>query len=383
MNSFDSDKADIINLYDYWNVLVKYKKMILLAGAGAFVISIVISLLLPKTYVSNASILPPQQESPLNAALNGAIPGSLSGLAGSLIGSGATTTDLWIGVLNSRTVKDDIIIKFKLQDVYGKNTLEETRKALANRVSIDKSDEDIVSVSVEDKDPQRAADIANAFIEDLDRINKSTVMTSGQRMRIFVEKRLVEAREALSRVEEDLKRFQESNKAILPAEQTKAIIEAVGALKGQQMAKEVELETLLSYAAPSHPLVGLLKTEIEGLQVKLKELEAGKAAGRDIFIATDRIPKLSFQYLKLVRDAKIQETLFEFLTQQYEMARIQEAKDSPTIQVLDVATPPDKKAKPKRSVIVIFSTFAAVFSSIFFAFIREYLEKMKAFGNRL
>lgn len=376
MNPVNSNNQDTVNLYDYWMVIVRRRKMIAWAGALAFVISVVISLLIPKSYVSTTSVMPPQQESSINGALGSAVPGSLTGLASSFIGE-SSTTDLWVGVLRSRTVKDGIIERFKLREEYGKSTLEDTRKTLDKKVSIELSDEDIVSVSVEDRDPGRASEIANAFIEELDRMNKTVVMTSGQRMRAFAEKRLAEAKAELSKTEEALRGFQEKNKAVQLDAQSQAIIESAGILKGQLMAKEVALETLLSYAAPTHPQVDLLRSEIKGLQVRLREIETGRPGRRDIFMPTDTIPELSFQYARLLRDAKIQETLFDLLTQQYEMARMQEAKDSPTVQVLDIAKPPDKKARPKRALMVALSTFSALSFAVFFAFFREYLEKMR------
>ncbi|MDO8426872.1 MAG: GNVR domain-containing protein, partial [Deltaproteobacteria bacterium] len=263
----------------------------------------------------------------------------------------------------------------------GKDTLDETRKKLDKRVSVEETKEEIVTVTVEDEDPHTAAEMANALIEELDKINKGAVMTSGQRMRAFVEKRLIESKEDLSRIERDLKSFQERNKAVKLDDQSKAIIEAIGSVKGQLMAKEVELDILLSYAAPTNPQVQLLKAEVEGLQNKLDELEGGKkgnpGGSSNIFIPTDRIPDLSFQYVRLFRDAKVQETLFELLTQQYEMARIQEAKDSPTVQVLDYATPPDKKSRPKRALIAAFSTISGFFFSLFMAFFVEYLNRIR------
>ncbi|MDP2689532.1 MAG: GNVR domain-containing protein [Deltaproteobacteria bacterium] len=370
--------GEYIDLFDYWRVIARRKRLILYVSSAVFVLSIVLSLLLPRYYAATASVMPPQQEDPLNAGIISRLTGGAGALAGGFLGV-KSPADLWVGILKSRSVTDSIIDRFGLRELYGAKTIEETREKLGRFVSISKSREEIVSVTVEDKDPERAARMANAFIEELDRINRGAVMTSGGRTRAFIEKRLEEARAGLLTAEGSLKAFKERNKAVKLDEQSKAIIEAIGTVKGQLMAKEVALQTLLSYAAPTNPQVELLKAEAKGLEEKLVELEKGKTRGRggparDIFIPTNRMPDISFRYAGLVRDAKVQEALFELLTQQYEMARIQEAKDSPTVQVLDGARQPEKKSRPKRAAIVALLTAVGFLSSVFLAFLLEYIE---------
>jgi uncharacterized protein involved in exopolysaccharide biosynthesis len=249
-------------------------------------------------------------------------------------------------------------------------------------VTLLKGKEDIISIEVEDHDPKRAAAMATAFVEELDRVNKKQVMTSGGRMRSFVEKRLLETKQELTRVEDAMQLFQEINKAVKLDTQSKAVIEAIGSVRGELMAKEVALKTMLSYATPNHPEVSILQTEVEELRRRLVELSEGKKVSRsthrDIFIPTANIPALGVQYARLLRNAKIQETLHTLLTQQFEMARIQEAKDSPTVQVLDIARVPDRAVKPKRALNVILSTTTALFLAVFLAFFMEFMGKLKA-----
>lgn len=346
--------------------------------ASAFVIAVIVSLLLPKQFASTASIMPPQDDRGLSSLAGlSQLPG-VAALSGSFLGL-KSPSDLWVGILRSRSVADPIIERFGLRELYGGMTLEETRSALSQKVKIEKSKEEIISITVLDKSPERAALIANAFVEELDRVLGRSAMTSGQRMRAFAEKRLKESRQELERIEARLRGFQEKHKTVNLDSQSKAIIEAIGTVKGQLMAKEVELTTLLSFATEENPKAGVLKAEVRGLREKLKELESGKPAGRGIFIPTDNIPGISFEYANLLRDAKVQQTLFELLTQQYEVARIQEAKDSPTVQVLDMAMPSDKKAKPKRAVIVVMTTAWALFFSFIAAL---FLERKDASGRR-
>lgn len=372
---------DEINLLDYWRVLVNHKGLIGLIVTVAIVTSIIYSLLLPKIYAAKTSILPPQQEGSSSLGIISQLPSGLGGLAGGFLGA-KSPADLWVGILKSQTVMDAIVNRFDLMKSFETKTLEDARKSLTGMVKITKSKEDIISITVEDKDPNRAAALASAFVEELDKVNKNIVMTSGGRMRAFVEKRLKEAKDELTRKEEELKEFQEKNRAVKLDDQSKAIIVAIGAVKGQLMAKEVELQTFLSYATPNNPQAEILKTQTEELKERLRELEEGKRipdnpSPKDIFIPASKIPDLALQYARLLRDGKVQGTLYEFLTQQYEMARIQEAKDSPTVQVLDVAKVPEKRIKPKRRQIVLLSTFTAAFLAIFLVFFLEYIEKVR------
>jgi capsule polysaccharide export protein KpsE/RkpR len=254
-------------------------------------------------------------------------------------------------------------------------TLDGVRARLSKRVKIKKSKEEIIFIKVEDKDPERAAEIANAFVEELDRINKGVVMTSGKSMRVFVEERLKDAKVELASSEEALRMFQENNRAFKLDEQSKAMIETMATIQGQLMAKELELETLFSYATDNHPQAGILKTQIRDLKETLKELGDGKEGGylasKDIFIPAARIPDMALRYARYLRDVKVQLTLYELLAEQYEMARILEAKDSPTVQVLDVAEAAVNKSRPRRGLIVLSSTFGALIFAFFLSLLME------------
>lgn len=367
-------KTDDINLRDYFHVILKHKKLIALTTTTGMLIALIISLFLPNKYIATASLMPPNQD-PLSTSIISKMTGNLGGGFNSLVGM-KSPADMWIGILNSKNVNDEIVKRFDLKGLYGKKTLSGARKTLKTNVAIKKSKEDIISISVEDIDPERAANLAKAFIEELDRVNKSTVMTSGQRTRAFIEKRLQEAKSDLLKIEGEMKSFQQVNKAVKLDDQSKVIIEAIGTVKGQLMTKEVEFEVLQSFATPDNPQAKLLKTEVSGLKSRLRELEEGRnPSGKDIFIPTSRIPGLSFQYAQLYREAKIQETLFGLLSEQYEIARIQEAKDSPTVQILDVPNVPEASAKPNRPIIVLMSAIASFLISIFVAFFLEFQKK--------
>src|SRR3990170_1202679 len=373
---------DEINLLDYWRVIVKRKVLIGGIVFVAIVASVIYSLILPPIFASSTTIFPPQQESSSMASgIMSQLGGGLGGLAGGFLGI-STPVDTWLAILKSETIKEAIINRFGLMKVFEAKNMEDARNTLNGMVKVSKSKEGFISVTVEDKDPKMAATLANAYVEELDKINKGIMTTSGRRMRVFVEKRLAEAKVELTKAEEAIKVFQETNRAVKIDDQSRAVIDAIGSVKGLLMAKEVELQTFLSYATPYNPQAEILKTHVEELKERLRELEEGKRipanpASKDIFIPTAKMPDLALQYARLLRDTKVQQTLYELLTQQYEMARIQEAKDTPTVQVLDMAQVPEMRSAPKRRQIVMLFTITAAFFGVIAAFFMEYLERVK------
>lgn len=363
---------DEVNIYEYLSVLLRHKKLIAAFTAGAMALAVVISLLLPNYYTAKASVM--QGSTDASALASSAMSGTL-GAASSLLDI-KSPSDVWVGILGSSTVRDRIIERFKLREAYDKPMIEGARRALDDHISITKTKDEIVTIAVEDKDPQKAVDMAKAFIEELDLVNRTAIMTSGKSTRLFVEQRLNEAKAELAVIEERIKKFRQDKKAFKLDDQSKALIDSIGLLKGQLMAKEVALETLKTYATDSNPQVQVLKAEIDGLRRQVETVQTGKEGSEwDIFIPTSNYPDLALEYARLLRDAKIQETLFETLTQQYELARIQEAKDSPTIQVLDRPVLPEDNSSPNRGLIIVASTLIGFLFSLIFVLLNDFISK--------
>ncbi len=374
-----------ISLADYWQTLVRRRRLIVYIVGAAFVISCIVSLVLPKEYKATASVLKPQTNDNLLAAKVAGVAGISP--AGLLSGMADFSGDVWIGILKSRTVSDDIINRFNLGSVYGYKKIEDTRKKLWKMVNIlNNKKEGIIKISVLDRSPERAAEMANAFVYDLDRINRNIVMTSGRRTRIFVGQRLKETKKNLDAAEKALEEFQQKYRAVNLGDQSKVIIRSIAAVRAKLMAKEVELQTLLSYATPDNPQVQILASEKRELKQRLSELENkrsstyGDKGSQDIFVPTGMMPALELDYENLMRDKATQEALYKLLVRQYEMAKIQEVKNSPTVQVLDRAAAPTKKAKPRRTLIVISCTFTALVLAAFAAFFLDYLEGIRQNG---
>ncbi len=367
-----------INLLDLVLVLVRHKRMILLTCATTFVLACGITLLMPNIYTATARLLPPQQEKGGLGAMLGGV-SDLAALAGLSVGGGSSG-DLYVGMLQSRAVEDPIIERFDLMKVYEQKYRSRVYEALGKHVNVGLGKKDgILTVSVEDKDPRRAAAMANAFVDELKKLNVEFNISSAGRQRQFLEKRLTVVKKDLTEAEDKLKDFQQKNKAIRIDDQAKAIIEAISKLKGDLASKEVELGVALSYQTEQNPQVKTLREGIAQIKDQLRRLEqssAGKKVSGDIFIATSDVPEMGLQYARLMRDFQVQETIFELLTKQYEVAKVEEAKNTSTLQVLDSAVVPDQKSKPKRGLIVLLATFLAGFLAVIFAFVREYGSRM-------
>jgi len=369
---------DEINLLEYLLVVVKHKKMIFLTCLVTFILTCGITLLMPNIYISTARILPPQGDNNGLSSMFGGVSG-LASLAG--ISVGRRSGELYAGMMKSRSIEDVVIDKFNLMEVYHQEYRVKTYEKLEKVVSISIGKKDgIISVTVEDKDPARAAAMANTYVEELQKLNVKLNLSNAGRERLFLEERLDLVKADLLAAEEALKEFQEKNKAIRIDAQASAIIEAIAQLRGELASKEVELGVLLSSQTDQNPQVIALREGIAQVKEQIARLERspeGKKVSDDIFISTSDVPELGVQYARLLREFKVQETLYELLTKQYEVAKINEAKNTSTIQVLDSAIVSDKKSKPRRSMIVLAVTFVMGFCSLIFAFIREYGQRME------
>lgn len=387
----ESHEEEEIKLADLLLALLKRKKMILLVVAFAIVISVIVSLRMPNKYTATASILPPQESGSGMSGLLSQFGGAMGSFATKLAG-GKSTSDVYMGILLSRTVANKLIKEFDLKRHYKLETMEGVYKMLQNRTSLDiSSTAQIVSVSVEDEDPTRAAQMANAYVDALDQINRTVNTTEGQRKRVFLEKRLQSVKEDLAKAETTLREFQEKYKIVSIEEQARATIGGAAAIIGQIIAAQTELEVLKQFGTARQNEAVMLSSKIEELQRQLTKIESGNPGkniildgkqgrqdGPGFYIPFDELPNLGLQLVRLMRETKIQEEVFKLLTSQFEMAKIDEAKDVNTIQILDKAVPPDRKSGPKRALIVIVSAFFALFLAAFLSFFLEYLQRLKS-----
>jgi uncharacterized protein involved in exopolysaccharide biosynthesis len=366
-----------INLLELVQVIAKRKMVIIKFCGSIAVLAIIVSLLLPNIYTATAKVIPPQKDSGGGlSALIGQIGGTagLAGLAGGVLGGGGNT-DLYLGILKSRSVADAVIKRLNLATEFKTKSPDETRKQLEAVLNIKAGKEGIISISADNKNPKMAAQLANAMVEELDRKSVLLNLTKAGTERIFLEKRLVLAKQDLAKAETDLKSFEEQHKAIKVDTQATAVIQGIARLKAEIASKEVQLATLQGFQTDESPEVKMVQASLAKLRSQFAAM-TGNSKEDNVVPVSGNIPSLGLEYLRLMRELKIQEAIFEQLTKQYEIAKLSEAKDSSSLQVLDEAVVPLKKSKPKRTLIVILATVTAFFMSIFWIFIQEFFEKM-------
>jgi uncharacterized protein involved in exopolysaccharide biosynthesis len=377
-----------VNLLDYWRVVWKRRRLIGGLFVSAVMTALVISLLLPKIYESSTSILP-QLESRESGALGSLLAASGAGAGGiaqglgiSLPGMPATPTDIFTAMLKSRIMADEIIKQFDLMKLYKAKTMKDARKDLESDTKITVSKEKVIKITVEAESPQLASDIANFYASNLDRLNRTLNVSKASQNRVFIERRLTETKVNLVKAEETLKDFQTHNKTVAVEAQSKAMIEAAATIQGQIMAQEVQLQVMSAYLSPDNPELSRVHSSIEELKKQLYLLETGRGGkgmlpGDRLHPAMVTVPGLALEYGRLLREVKVQEALYTMLTSQYEQAKIAEARDTPSVQVLDPGVPAEKKSKPIIWLNMLIAGVLALFLGIFLAFFLEYLERVK------
>jgi len=375
------------NFIDFLYMLFRWRRTILHSFIITCIIAAGISLILPKWFSAKTTILPPAEERSdmgISSILNNLPVGGLS--LGLGLGTFSEETNLFMAIINSRTMFEHVISRFNLMERYKTKNMEETRKALSKRIKLEINEDGTISLTTFAKTPifcskeeeiktkELARDMANYIIQELDKTNKRLKAEKAHNYRVFIEKRYNQNLKDLYSVENKLKEFQEKYGLIEISEQTKAIISAAAELKAQITMKEIQLGVLKSYVEKTHPDLVKTRMELHELRKKYNELKYGSkrsikgkallADSTDIFIPINRVPDLGLQYARLFRDVKLQQTLLEFLLPQYEQAKLQEAKDTPTLQVLDTAITPELKTKPKRAIIVAIAGLFSIFISV-------------------
>ena len=378
----DEAEKEKINLYTYLSLLIGYRRFIFLNFLGVCVVVAILSLFLPSWYTANTTILPPQREG-LGLGLASSLMGGISEFGTSMsLPLMASPSDVMAAILKSRAVALVVIEKEELMETYQAKTKEDALMELFSHTEVEVTPEGIISLSFEDKDRFKAACVANRFVEELDRVNRETNISQAKNARIFIEERLAQTKKDLTQAEENLREFQEENKAVSLNEQMKASIEGAADLKAQMVAAEIELNVLRKTMSPSHPEIQGLKSRINEIKKQLDIWEFGnqKEESKEeniLDVPFSQVPALSMELARLVRKVKIQSAVFELLTNQYEQYKIQETRDTPTIQVLDKAIPPERRSKPRRAVLVGLAGILSLLTSVVFVFGLEYFKKSK------
>jgi uncharacterized protein involved in exopolysaccharide biosynthesis len=355
-----------VSLLPYLRLLWEYRRFLARTGIYALVASALIAILIPVRYQSVTRLMPPDSEPgslgmlAAMAARSGT--GGLGGIASDLLGvksSGA----LFVGILQSQTVEDGLIDQFHLQKEYHDTRIEDARRDLAGHTDISEDRKSgIISIAVTDHDPKRAAAMAQSYVNELDHLVAQVSTSSARRERIFLEGRLKAVKAELDNSAKNFSEFASKNTAIDIPAQGKAMVEAAARLQGQLIAAQSELEGLKQIYTNNNVRVRSTEAQVNELKRKLNELGAGGTQGDadpgdSLYPSIRQLPLLGVTYADLYRQTKIDETVYGLLTQQYELAKVEEAKEIPTVKVLDAAMLPTKKSFPPRTVITILGTF--------------------------
>src|SRR6266567_259642 len=355
----------------YLRLLWEHRRLLARVAVYGLLASTLIAFLIPARYESTARLMPPDNQSTSGlaaaaAAMSG-VGAGLGGAASDLLGL-KSTSDVFVGILTSRTIQDKLIQQFDLKKLYGVSRMEDARNNLAERtgIGVDRKSQ-IITITVTDHDPKRAAAMGQAYVEELNRLVAELSTSSARRERIFLEERLKTVSQDLEAAEKEFSQFSSKNTAIDIKEQGKAMVEAAATLQGQYIAAQSELEGLKQIYTDNNVRVRSVRARIAELKRQLEKLggkgeQASESSGQQadfLYPSIRKLPLLGVTYADLYRRTRVQEAVFESLTKEYELAKVQEVKEIPTVKVLDSPNIPERKSFPPRLLIMFLGAVIA------------------------
>lgn len=375
----ETSAEDGLQLIQVVLLLWRNKKTLLRFTVATTVLTAgIVFFVLKPTYTANAVFLPPQ--SPPGSTMS-----QIAGQLGSLGAIGAlgglkNPGDLYIGILGSRTIADALIQRFGLQSVYKTKRLSDTEKELKGNTKFVYGKDSLVVISVVDRDPRRAANLANGYLDALYEQNGRLALTEAGQRRVFFEQQLAHEKDALADAEVELKRTQEQTGMIAPVGQAEAAIEAIQQLRAQITSRQVELSVLQQGATNQNPSVVRIQTEIENLQSQLRKMEndSSRRSPGSVQAPTAKVPEFALEYVRKQRDVKYHETLFQLLARQFEQARLDESREAPVLQVVDKAIVPDKKSGPHRALLTLVGMFLGFLAGALWVILRGAFNNLRS-----
>jgi tyrosine-protein kinase Etk/Wzc len=368
-----------MSILDMVVALVRRRVFVGLSGLGLGVAAFLLGQLTPKTYTATTSLLPPQQSSSFSSSLLSQL-GGLSSLAGgSALPGLKSPNDLYVGLLKSVTVEDGMIRRYDLQKDYKAERLSEARRSLEEHIVIDGSGKDgLIRISAVALSPARAAELANGYVDQYRQLSASLAIGEASQRRLFLEQQLQQTKNSLAKAEEDLKTTEQTTGVIQLDSQARALIESAGTLRGQIAEKEVQVQSMRTYAGSGNVELLQAEQELEGLKAQLAKLGGAGENGSDLMFSKGRIPQAGLDYVRKVREVKYNETIFDILARQYEAAKLDEAKEGALVQVVDVARPPDWKSGPSRLKMAVIGALIGWFLASVWVIFREALHAVQA-----
>lgn len=354
-----SANADEINILPLLAALSRQKKFIVGIPIACALLAAGVSMVLPKTYQATTDLLPPQSSQSGTAAILSQLGGVASIAAG--VGGLKSPNDVYVSMLKSRTVADRLIDRFNLKKEFGLSSQEKTRKRLASFSTISSGKDGLITIIVESPNQKLVAPLANGYVGELKELTKTLAVSEASRRRLFFEQQLEQAKNNLANAEVALKGALDTHGVISVDTESKAIVETTSRLRAQVSAKEIELGAMRSFITESNPQYLRTQEELASLKAELSRLENGRGAD-----ASQNTKQTSdgLKNIKVLRDIKYYEMLYELLAKQYEVARLDEARDPTVIQVLDPAVQPEREIKPRKSLITLGAFGAGLILSI-------------------
>lgn len=359
LNTPTNGDEDEISLLDLLQTVVENLRLLVLGPLLVGLAALGISFAIPPTFTASTQFLPPQQQQSAAAAMLQSL-GALGGLAGAATGI-KNPNDQFVSFMQSRTLQDALIERFKLQERYETKYLEDTRRELAKNARISSGKDGLIRVEVDDKDPAFAAELANAHVQELTQLLGRLAVTEAQQRRLFFEKQLNSAKDKLTQAEQALQASGVNASALKANPQ--AAVAGLAQLQAAITAQEVKVASMRGYLTESAPDFRQALTELGALRAQLGQAEKAQAPAQ----------QGDSDYVAKYRDFKYHETLFELFSKQYELARVDESREGAVIQIVDVAQAPEKKSKPKKATIAVLATLATGFALLLFVFVRQAL----------
>lgn len=359
-----------ISLLELLAAIGRKKHIVLIALTIAVAIGLLLAFLLPKEYTAKTTLLPPQKQSSLSSMLSSQL-GSLGAVA-SLTGHGLglkNPNDMYVAMFRSRTVEDAMIRKYGLMKEYHAKLLSVARKDFEKHAKVNGSSKDgLIHISVTDRNPERAAELANGYVAQFRNLSNHLAITSAAQRRLFFQEQMKSAKDKLTNAEFALEQTEEKSGMIEISSQARALIETGAQLRAQIASQEAQVQGMRAFAAPDNPNLVQAEQELRALRAQLASL-AGKGGnpGAELILPKGNLPSAGLEYLRKFRDVQYYQAIFDILAKQFELAKLDEARKGALIQVVDPAIPPDHKSSPKRALILIGCFAGGLFLGIFLA----------------
>ena len=371
---------DEISLLDMAIVLAERKRLILWTTGAFAVVSLIIALILPKQYTATVVLMPPQQNSSLSALLSSQLSnfGPMASLAGGGLGL-KNPNEMYVSLIRSRTVEDAMVRDYQLMREYRVRLVSKARTAFEDHSKVDATGKDnLIRISVTDHDAKRAAELANGLVSEYRHLSQNLAITEAGQRRLFFQQQLEQTKDQLADAEEALKKTQQQTGLIQLDSQARALIESAANLRAQIAVKQMQIQGMSTYAAGDNAALTQAKEELDSLEKQLAKLGGSEDNANSLIVPKGKVPEAGLEYIRKLRDVKYYETIFEILARQFELAKLDEAKEGSLIQVVDPAVVPDRKSSPKRLLIVLISTVAGFLIGIFCALAQAALERLKS-----